>query len=566
MLLLGQAHGGIEVWDFTSDSLAQDLTGTDRAPGGARYAGGANPDLMTRSLVVSALMTAIGTVIASIVAGTRWPIAVVLTVLIPFAATFLYNGAQAFAVVGNSNRAQRSDRAAFPFAVLDRWTRVFSVVTIVVACLTASRLYGWMGYLLLMIAPSLALLVVAIVLEMLMRRGVAVGGARGRHNVDRLTGHSSAVDWLRATSDDRTVVSFASRDAVLRLWTLGGDELPTRFHEGRITSMRYVGRAGLLATGGVDGRVIAWNVESGEPLLVNEVHQGAITKITVSPDETRIMTAGKDGAIIVQHLDERGKLPLVFDKHEAIVSDVSALSDGRVVSVDLSGTVLVWNVETGDVSAVLDFGGETVDRVAVSPDGRMVIGYTVEMDPIYEVIGVELNPDYESTIVADLATGQTIQRLPRALDVRFLADGRVLLRGKERLRVIDPISGEVLLAPDALRDGVLTPDQTCVISTAERAIRRWYLDDGRVESTSIDAVVGQQTVLSRDGRCLASSTMDGWVRAWSLETMSELASVRVDGSPRLECVQSGPSDTTFRVAVGDDAGRVYRLDYVPAAS
>jgi WD40 repeat protein len=61
-----------------------------------------------------------------------------------------------------------------------------------------------------------------------------------------------------------------------------------------------------VVSGGSDGRLRWWEVDSGECVQVREAHQGTIQALKVSPDGRFLASCGDDGAITLWDL-ERGE-------------------------------------------------------------------------------------------------------------------------------------------------------------------------------------------------------------------------------------------------------------------
>ena len=62
----------------------------------------------------------------------------------------------------------------------------------------------------------------------------------------------------------------------------------------------------VVISGGSDGMVRWWEVESGKCVQVQEAHQGAVQALKLSPDGGRLASCGEDGAITIWDL-ERGE-------------------------------------------------------------------------------------------------------------------------------------------------------------------------------------------------------------------------------------------------------------------
>ena len=59
----------------------------------------------------------------------------------------------------------------------------------------------------------------------------------------------------------------------------------------------------MLVSGGSDGRLRWWEVQSGQCVRVREAHQGTVHALKVSPDGSRLASGGNDGAIMIWDLE-----------------------------------------------------------------------------------------------------------------------------------------------------------------------------------------------------------------------------------------------------------------------
>src|SRR5438093_1883531 len=72
-----------------------------------------------------------------------------------------------------------------------------------------------------------------------------------------------------------------------------------------VSTLSWASSVELVVSGGSDGRLRWWDMQSGECMRVREAHQGAVQALKVSPDGSRLASCGEDGAINIWDL-ERG--------------------------------------------------------------------------------------------------------------------------------------------------------------------------------------------------------------------------------------------------------------------
>jgi WD40 repeat protein len=77
-------------------------------------------------------------------------------------------------------------------------------------------------------------------------------------------------------------------------------------HPGVVSALSWAPSGELVLSGGSDGRLRWWEVQSGECVWVREAHQGAVQALKVSPDGSRLASCGDDGVITLWDL-ERGE-------------------------------------------------------------------------------------------------------------------------------------------------------------------------------------------------------------------------------------------------------------------
>lgn len=164
----------------------------------------------------------------------------------------------------------------------------------------------------------------------------------------------------------------AHEDGIARLW-----DVPAlgRVHELRADGETIFGAAfspdgTLIAAACADGAVRLWStVDGGEPLAVLRRHTGWATGVGFTPDGTRLVSSGAD-SVVQLHDAMTGEVSKVLRAGDGIVNAIALSPDGRlVVGAYETGALTVWEVETGHNETVVGHAGH-VNDVAFSPLGR----------------------------------------------------------------------------------------------------------------------------------------------------------------------------------------------------
>ena len=205
-------------------------------------------------------------------------------------------------------------------------------------------------------------------------------------------------DWVRSVSfnGDGTRLVSGGLDGTVRLWDVEtGEQLetpltghqPDAFGYAWVPSVSFSPDDRLLASGGMDGTVRLWDVETrrqlGTPLIghrINVFGDAAVYSVSFSPDGRRLASGGGDGTVRLWDV-ETGQPVDSLTGHDAAVWSVSFSPDGRVLaSGGGDGTVRLWDVETGrQLGTPLtghqpdQYGDARVYSVSFSPDGRVLV-------------------------------------------------------------------------------------------------------------------------------------------------------------------------------------------------
>jgi WD40 repeat protein len=276
-----------------------------------------------------------------------------------------------------------------------------------------------------------------------------------------------------------------------------------------------------------------------------------------------------------------GILTGIFKNHQ---SEVLCLAGNErrqlLVSGSLDHTIKVWDIETGEEINSIRTGQSTVGAVAVTPDGRRIASASANRQ-----FG-----DRDFTVkIWDVDTGEQIRVLDgHAESVRcltFTADGRSLLSGSDdkTIRIWDTESGEVRRILHGHEDEVkclaVSPDTRRVISGSFLMIHVWDFETGapirtiEAHNSTVHGLAvtpdGKRFLsvcgdvflkhITRDGRRIVHHSMDYCMKAWDLESGSELRML-TGHSSSVKGLAIFPDGSKAVTASFDGTVRIWDLD------
>jgi len=211
---------------------------------------------------------------------------------------------------------------------------------------------------------------------------------------------------------------------------------------------------------------------------------------------------------------------------------VAVTPDGKqVISASNSGTLKVWNLETGEELFPLMAHSDSVNAVTVTPDGKQMISSS--QDNTLKVWNLEAENGV-FTVIGNLITGRQL----------FTLTGH----------------------SDSVNALALTPDGKQVISASDdNTLKVWDLSSREViatftgHSNSVNAVA-----VTPDSKQVISASDDNTLKVWNLETGEVIASFT--GEYPLSCCAVAPDGVT--IVAGEESGRVHflRLEGMEASS
>ena len=181
--------------------------------------------------------------------------------------------------------------------------------------------------------------------------------------------------WTIDFHPDGDMLATGSIDGRIVLWDLDSGDPISGFdatHDDAVTKIDFNTDGTQLVSASLDGTARVWDVATGDELLVLEGHEEGLSTATYSPDSTLIATASGDMTVRVWDA-ETGDPLHELTGHISGISGISFNADSTLLASGGQDVgIRIWDMETGDQIAVLAGHGAWIRSVAFNSDGTML--------------------------------------------------------------------------------------------------------------------------------------------------------------------------------------------------
>ncbi|MCL2115052.1 MAG: DUF4062 domain-containing protein [Methanobrevibacter sp.] len=371
-----------------------------------------------------------------------------------------------------------------------------------------------------------------------------------------LTGHTSGVDSVCFSHDDRYVVS-GSDDKSVRVWDWQTQEEITRLegHTSRVRSVCFSHDDRYVVSGSDDKSVRVWDLETQEEITRLEGHTSWVSSVCFSHDDRYVVSGSGDMSVRVWDLETQEEITRLGG-HTSWVRSVCFSHDDRyVVSGSGDESVRVWDLETQEEITKLEGHTDWVSSVCFSHDDKYVVS----------------GSDDKSVCVWDLETQEEITKLEGHTDfvssVCFSHDDKYVVSGSNdnTVRVWDLETQEEITRLEGHTRGVSSvcfshDDRYVVSGSGDEFVCVWDLETQEEITRLGGHTRGVSSVcFSHDDRYVVSGLDDKSVRVWDLETQKEIT--KLEGHTSwVNSVCFSHDDRYVVSGSGDESVRVWDLE------
>ncbi|MGY1689523.1 nSTAND1 domain-containing NTPase [Geodermatophilus sp. SYSU D01105] len=335
-------------------------------------------------------------------------------------------------------------------------------------------------------------------------------------------------------------------------------------HDDDVVDLALTGDGATLATAGMDGRVVLWDVaDPAHPARVGPLltgHREFVYSVEFSPDGRTLASASGDGTVVLWDVSDPAGPEAIGDPLTGHTGQVHAAvfsPDGRTLATaSADGTVLLWDVadpaRPRRLGAPVPAGGDRVTTVAFSPDGRVLASagfdrvvrlWNVADPAAPRQIGEPLTGHRNAVWAVAFAPGSPVLATASADGTALLWD---VANPQRPRRLGQPLAGHV----SQVFSVAFAPDgRTLATASADRTVRLWDLADPADPQPLGDPLTGHTdranaVAFAPDGRTLVSGSTDRTVVLWDL---ADPARPRPIGAPL-----TGHPDDVYSVSSARD--------------
>ncbi|PBK63484.1 WD40 repeat-like protein [Armillaria solidipes] len=192
-------------------------------------------------------------------------------------------------------------------------------------------------------------------------------------------GHSDTVCSIAFSPDGAALVSAASEDRYMRVWSTSTGSLTSELR-GFVEQLDYTPDGKQIISVSTDGTWRSWAADEPPSVSDPSDHKAFVTTVVFSPDGQLLATGGNnDEPHVKVWKADIGEHMKTLRGHPWGISSLSFSHDQRhLASGSIDCTVRIWDISSGETLSVLDCHNDMVKDVKFSTDDSKVISRTTD--------------------------------------------------------------------------------------------------------------------------------------------------------------------------------------------
>jgi WD40 repeat protein len=293
-------------------------------------------------------------------------------------------------------------------------------------------------------------------------------------------------------------------------------------HEKEIKIIDFSPDGKFIASGSSDGTARILNINTGGEIAYYQ-SSGQVTDVRFSPDNKILYVTSDDGHL--RSWDVKSAAPILDAYHGEGTVNFDLSAEGKIaVSSGTDGIVHIWDAETGREIANANHNNNTpVKFVAISPDGTKI--GSVGEDNLIKIWNSE-----DGSLINQKATDSYF------VWFAFTPDSQKVISNSDgpSSDLWDVNTGNVVTKFDSYSviKYLFSPDGqlVAILEVNSKKIGIWDSGTGKlISSLPQDAFIFKMD-FSRDGKYLASLSLDGTVKLWNPKTGKEMGRIIKNGT------------------------------------
>jgi WD40 repeat protein/tRNA A-37 threonylcarbamoyl transferase component Bud32 len=283
-------------------------------------------------------------------------------------------------------------------------------------------------------------------------------------------------------------------------------------------------------------------------------HSSWVLALAASPDGQMLVSGGLDDRIIVWDLLS-GDADKILSGHTKPINGLAITPNGKtVVSCSDDISIKFWRLSTGSLERSLSVHTRDINSIAVSPDGQFLVS------------GAEDRMLYAWRIDSGVCLRSYPQVSGMVRSVAISANAQMVACGglDNKVRVWNFNTTQLLHCFTGHNNSVLSVALTqsggnVISASKDRTIKIWNTQSGELVRTLIGHLdVVNSVAITPDGRYLISGSADKTIRIWHFASGEPIATLTGHRSA-VNAIAISPNQKWFASASSDNSIKIWKL-------